>query len=120
MDAFTARLGLSQGRVTDASGDVVFVLGDLKSGRVANLAPGDYVEIAQTLDVSTVGLVVVRGTLRAPGAGKWHVALRVAGVEVAGLDGWPGRTRNVSDLTANVSGQSGATEIAVRLTFAGT
>ena len=120
MDAFTARLGLSQGRVTTASGDVVFVLGDLEPGRMADLAPGDYVEVVQTLDVTGVGVVAVAGTLRAPGAGKWHVGLRVAGVEVAGIDGWPGRTRNVSDLTANVSGRSGPTEIAVRLTFVGT
>jgi hypothetical protein len=117
MDAFTARLGTSEGRVTEDSGDVVFVLGDLEPGRFHDLAAGDYVEIAQTADLTGAAFVRVRGTFRAPAVGSWRVSLRVAGVEVAGLAGWPGRTRNVTDLAGNVSGVSGATEIAVRLTL---
>ena len=39
--------------------------------------------------------------------------------DVATLDGWPGRSRPISDLAANVSGVSGATEVAVRLSFLG-
>ena len=117
MDAFTARLGVSEGRVVDAASDVVFVLGDLEPGRFHDLVPGDYVEVAQTVDLTGIGIVRVRGTLRAPAVGTWRASLRVGGVEVAGLRGWQGRTRSVSDLGANVSAAVGPTEIAVRLTL---
>jgi hypothetical protein len=117
MDAFTARLGSSEGRVTQADGTLVFVLGDLQTGRFHDLLPGDYVEIAQTADLSSVALVRVRGTLRAPAIGAWRVSLRVGGVEVAGLSGWPGMTRMITDLAANVGALSAPTEIAVRLTL---
>lgn len=120
MDAFTARLGVSEGRVVGADGTVVFVLGDLEPGRLHDLAPGDYVELAQTADLTGGLLVRVRGVLRAPAAGSWRVSLRVGGTEVASLLGWPGRTRPVTDLAANVSGAAGPTEIAIRLTLVGT
>jgi hypothetical protein len=120
MDAFTARLGISEGRLTEDSGDVVFVLGDLDPGRFHDLATGDYVEIAQTADLTGVAVVRVRGTLRAPVVGSWRVGLRVGGREVAGLGGWPGKTRGVTDLAANVSEASGPTEIAIRLTLVAT
>jgi hypothetical protein len=120
MDAFTARLGSSQGRVLDASGTAVFVLGDLDVGRFHDLVPGDFAEIAQTADLTGVAVVRVRGTLRAPARGAWRVTLRVGGADVASLDGWPGRTRTVSDLAANVVSATGPMEIAVRLTLVGT
>ena len=119
MDAFTARLGGSEGRVVQSDGTIVFLLGDLESGRFHDLAPGDYVETAQTADLTGIALVRVRGTLRAPPSGSWRVSLRIGGVEVAGLPGWPGRTRRVTDLAANVSALTAATEIAVRLTWVG-
>jgi hypothetical protein len=117
MDAFTARLGTSEGRVTQDDGTIVFVLGDLQAGRFHDLVPGDYVEIAQTANLTGIALVRVRGALRAPAAGSWRVSLRVGGVEVAGLAGWAGKTRSVSDLAANVSALAAPTEIAVRLTL---
>ena len=117
MDAFTARLGSSQGRIVDPAGAAVFVLGDVDPGRLHNLVPGDFVELAQTADLTSVALVRVRGTLRAPDLGAWRVSLRVGGVEVAHVDGWPGRTRVLSDLGANVATAAGRTEIAIRLTL---
>jgi hypothetical protein len=117
MDAFTARLGRSEGRVERAQGDVVFALGELEPGWTADLAPGDYAEVAQTADLTGAGLVRVTGTLSAPAAGQWRVSLRIGGVEMAALGGWPGRTRPVSDLAANVSALTGPTEVAVRLTL---
>lgn len=117
MDAFTARLGVSEGRVAQSDGTVVFVLGDLEPGREHDLPPGDYVELAQIADLTGVLLVRVLGTLRAPAVGSWRASLRVGGTEVASLLGWRGRTRPVSDLAANVSAVVGATEVAVRLTL---
>jgi hypothetical protein len=119
MDAFTAHLGRSEGRVARAQGDVVFVLGELEPGWTADLAPGDYAEVAQTADLTGAGLARVSGTLSAPAAGHWRVSLRVGGVEMAALSGWPGRSRTVADLAANVSALTGPTEVAVRLTFSG-
>lgn len=119
MDAFTARLGSSEGRVVAPDGSIVFVLGDLQPKRFHTLAPGDHVEVAQTTDLTGVELVRVLGTFRAPALGRWSLGLRVGGVEVASLGGWPGRTRAVTDLSGNVSAATGPTEIAVRLTFLG-
>jgi hypothetical protein len=120
VDAFTARLGASEGRVVTDAGDVVFVLGDVEPGHFHDLAVGDYAEVAQTADVSGIAIVRVRGTLRAPAVGSWRASLRIAGVEVATLRGWPGKTRGLSDLAANVSAFTGPTEIAVRVTLVGT
>jgi hypothetical protein len=117
MDAFTSRLGTSQGRVQRADSEVVCVLGDLEPGRFHHLRAGDFVELAQIIDVAGVALVRVRGALRAPAEGRWRVSLRVGGVEVAALDGRPGNTRTVSDLAASVATLSGPTEIAIRLTL---
>ena len=119
MDAFSARLGRSQGRVERAPDDVVFVLGDVEPGRTAALTPGDYVEAAQVADLTGPGLVRATGSLRAPPAGRWRVTLRIDGKDLAGLDAWPGRTRDVSDLAAHVAGSSGPAEVCVRLTFVG-
>jgi hypothetical protein len=119
MDAFTARLGVSEGRIERAPGDVVFALGDLTPGWTADLAAGDYVEAAQTADLTGVAVVRVTGTLHAPAAGRWRVSLRVGGFDAATLDGWPGRTRAIADLAANVSAAAGPTEVAVRLSFLG-
>ena len=83
MDAFTARLGVSEGRVERAPGDVVFALGDLTPGWTADFAAGDYVEVAQTADLTGVAVVRVTGTLRAPPAGRWRVSLRIGGFDAA-------------------------------------
>jgi hypothetical protein len=117
VDAFTARLGVSEGRVVQGDGTIVFVLGDLEPGRLHDLSPGDYVELAQTADLTGVLLVRARGTLGAPAVGRWRASLRIGGTEVATLLGWPGRTRTVTDLAANVSAATGPTEVAVRLTL---
>ena len=119
MDAFTSRLGVSEGRVERAPGDVVFSLGDLVPGWAADLVAGDFAEVAQTTDLTVIALVRVTGTLRAPASGRWRVSLRIGGFDVASLDGWPGRARPISDLAANVTKISGATEVAVRLSFLG-
>jgi hypothetical protein len=119
VDAFTARLGTTQGRVERASGDVVFVLGDVEPGRTAALTPGDYVEAAQVADLTGASLLRAAGALRAPFVGHWRLSLRLDGQEVAAVDAWPGRTRAISDLAANVAGRKGPTDVSLRLTFVG-
>ena len=57
LTAFTSRLGSSQGRLpsgTAPDGRFVFVLGDLEPGHVAELAPGDYVEVSEVTDLTGV------------------------------------------------------------------
>lgn len=121
LDAFTERLGRSQGRVVTEKGAVAFALGDLEPGWRADLAVGDYVEVVQTLDVTGVAVVRMQGSLRAPSdldpALAWEVAVVVDGAPTARISGHVGRTRAINDLAANVSKLTGAHEVGVRLTL---
>lgn len=122
LDAFTDRLGSSQGRVVSVAGELSFALGDLEPGRRAELAVGDYVEVAQTLDVTGVALVRALATMRvpeslAPGL-AWEVSVLVDGVPAARTRCDAGRTRAIGDLAANVSKLTGTHEISVRLALA--
>jgi hypothetical protein len=119
LDAFTSRLGISQGRVVAPDASVSFVLGYLEAGRFADLAVGDFVEVVQALDVTGVALVRASLTLRAPRAGSpgstWEAAMVVDGAVGASARGAPGRARDVVDLAANVSKLTGMHEVGVRL-----
>jgi hypothetical protein len=121
LDAFTERLGQDQGRVAATGGAVNFALGDLEPGWRADLAVGDYVEVVQTLDITGVALVRVRGSLRVPRALDpalaWEVAVVADGAPAARIFGLAGRTRTLTDLAANVSKLTGAHEVGVRLTL---
>lgn len=118
-DAFTSRLGVSQGRLVAADGSVSFVLGDAETGRLAELAIGDHAEVVQSLDVT--GVALVRASLRlrvpkgVPPGLAWEAAMVVDGAVVASHRGMPGRTRDVADLAANVSKLAGVHEVGVRL-----
>lgn len=119
LDAFTSRLGLGQGRVVGASGEVTLVLGDLEPGRRAELFEGDRVEIVQPLDVTGVALVRaelhVRAPTEVPPDLAWEVSVLVDGAPAARVLLAPGRTRALRDLAANVSKLSGVHEAGVRL-----
>ena len=119
LDAFRSRLGTGQGRVIDASGDAVFVLGELEPGRAFELAPGDHAEVMQDADLTGVDLVRAELRLRVPASMPsglaWEVSILVNGVKVARTLGWPGETRTLSDLAANVSKLDGVHTVGVRL-----
>jgi hypothetical protein len=115
LTAFTSRLGEGQGWL----GPGVFILGDDEALRLFELAPGDYVEVTQPVDLTHVSLVLSAMTLRVPAslpAGvAWEASLVVDGVQSAAFRGTPGRERAVSDLAANVSKLTGVHVVGVRL-----
>lgn len=124
LTAFTSRLGRGQGRIrprnaTPASGDYLFVLGEDEPGRFFELAPGDYAEVTQAVDLTKVALVRAQLRLRVPASLPsgltWEAALVVDGVKYARARGRPGRERIVTDLAANVSKLSGVHTVGVRL-----
>ncbi len=118
LDAFSAHLGLDQGRLERDGGRAVFVLGSLTPGRVFELDVGDYAEVVQEADLTSVDLIRVDATVTtaaAPAGLAWELAIRVDGVERAAR-----RLRNatgvhIRDLAANVAGLMGLHEVAVRL-----
>jgi len=119
LDAFTARLGLGQGRIVTSDSTSVFVLGDLEAGRVAELAVGDHVEVMQPLDVTGIALVRADLVLRAPSplppGLAWEVSIVVHGGKRAKAR-FPSRgERRVRDLAANVSKLTGVHTVGVRL-----
>ncbi|WP_338869438.1 hypothetical protein [Myxococcus stipitatus] len=124
LTAFTSRLGLGQGRIrprrgTPASGEYLFVLGDEEAGRRFELAPGDFAEVTQAVDVTSVDLVRAAVRLRVhsavPAGLAWEASLVVGGMKYARCLGHPGRERPVAELAANVSKLSGVHTVGVRL-----
>lgn len=119
MTPLDARLGLDQGRREEAGGGAAFWLGSAEEGRLADLIPGDFVELVRTVDLTEDDLVSFSGSFTTPrdlpGDRRWRLLLLLDGVEVAGLEGWPGYTRQIDDLKLNASKLSGDHEIAIRL-----
>ena len=118
LTAFNSRLGRSQGRIPSGDG-FVFVLGDVESGRLHELAAGDYAEFAQVADLTDEDFVRVQLRLHVPASTPpgfvWIASIRVDGDENARVTCRPGRERVVTDLAANVSKLAGDHEVAVRL-----
>ncbi len=121
LDAFRSRLGDGQGRVEFASGEVCFVLGDTEPGRQFDLRKGDYAEVVQFTDLTGMTLVRARCTLNVPlglsADRAWEASILVDGIKLASVNCGSGRTREITDLAANVSKLSGAHEIGIRLTL---
>jgi hypothetical protein len=119
LDAFTNRLGTGQGRLAAQSGAFEFVLGDVEAGRLATLAPGDSVGIAQDVGLSGVDLVRVHGALRVPAALPdglaWEASIVIDGGTRARVRCVSGRARPITDLAANVSKLAGVHTVEVRL-----
>jgi len=121
---FTSRLGVGQGRIAPGgapahSGDHAFVLGEDAPGRIYTLAEGDHVEVLQETDLTDVDLLRAHLTLRTPAdvpeGLAWEAQIVVDGAALARVAGRPGRTRDLTDLAANVSKLSGVHTIGVRL-----
>ena len=122
--AFTARLGKSQGRISprnavSVSGEYAFVLGDDEPGRVCELAPGDFAEIVQQVDVTEHNFIYADMRLRVP-AGLpaqyyWEVSITVDGAQMARIRCEAGKERHITDLAANTSKLTGIHQVGVRL-----
>jgi hypothetical protein len=122
LDAFSAQLGETQGRVRRASGEHVFVLGAELGRRAAELSPGDFAEVWQEVDVTDIDLVRVWLQLRVPDdvppGLAWVAAITVDDRVVARATARPGETRDLTDLVGNVSKLVGTHRIGVRLELA--
>ena len=127
LDAFSSRLGFSQGRINPKSavpvtGKWAFVLGEDEPGRFFNLTPGDYAQVIQDADLTGIDLVGVNLNLRVPAnlpsGFIWEASIIVDGVKLARATAKPGRTRIITDLAANVSKLSEIHQIGIRLELA--
>lgn len=123
-DAFTARLGTAQGRIVpkntiSLSGDYVFALGEDEAGRLFSLAPGDFAEVVQEVDLTDHDLVRTNLHFRVPsslpGYYHWEVSIVIDGVKRAKASCIAGRERKITDIAANTSKLTGLHEIGVRL-----
>ena len=117
LDAFSARLGIDEGRAPQGDG-AVFVLGSLTPGRVHDLDVGDYAEVAQDADLTNVDLIRVDATVTTPDTAPglvWELAIWVDGIAVTRRRLRSAIGLRVRDLAANVAGTSGVRAIAVRL-----
>lgn len=121
---FNARLELDQGRMRPTvspatAGQFVFVLGCDTDGMAAEIVPGDFTAIEQDVDLTDVDLIradlVLRTPAEVPDGQAWRVAILVDAVVFASVRGWPGRTRTLADLAANVSKLTGVHEVGFRL-----
>ena len=124
LNAFTARLGIGQGRIhpqntVPLSGDYVFVLGEDEPGRLFELADGDYAEVLQDVDITEQDLIRSNIHLRVPANlpanYAWEVAIVVDGTKLTTTTCLAGRERNITDLAANVSKMTGIHQVGVRL-----
>lgn len=121
LDAFRSRLGEGQGRIETLAGEASFVLGDLEPGRLFDLQLGDYAEVLQATDLTGATLVRARCTLFVPASLPanlaWEASILVDGAKLAWATCGAGRSRELTDLAANVSKLAGIHEVAVRLTL---
>lgn len=120
MDDFTAHLGLQQGRLIDTQGRAVFVLGAQTLGWRADLAAGDFVEVAQDADLTAITLIRVDGALEMRGVAPqhaWEVTLRIDDAVYATLRGRPHQTRALHDVAACVVDKQGVHKVALRLSL---
>ena len=119
LDAFRSQLGDGQGRVANAEGEHVFVLGDAGGRREANLSEGDFAEVAQDVDVTDADVVRVWLRLRVPDDVPpdlaWVASITVDGRVVGRGTARAGSTRDLTDLLGNVSKLAGTHRVAIRL-----
>ncbi len=119
LDAFTNRVGTGQGRLGAPSGAFEFVLGDAEAGRFATLLPGDRTGLTQDVDLAGIDLIRLQGALRVPASLPdglaWEASIVVAGRTLARVRCPSGRTRQLTDVTANVSKLNGVHTVEVRL-----
>lgn len=119
LNAFNARLGLSQGRIQLDEDEYVFVLGDDQPGYFYELNPGDHADVVQGTDLTDIDLIRVALTLRVPDDLPanlfWEASIIVDGQKYARATCRSGRTRKITDLAANVSKMTDDHKVGIRL-----
>ncbi len=121
---FQRDLGRTQGRIEPAGfapveGTYVFALGSDAPGVFGRFLPGDFAEVAQTIDLTGMSFVrfaaALRGPSAAPARGTWRFAVLLDGVEQYGEALPIGALRTRFDRVIDVSGRSGSAELSFRL-----
>lgn len=125
LSAWQSALGVAQGRIesTDVPGTYVLVLGHAQAGTTAVLAPGDFVQVAQTAPIGDVGQLQRAGvkvrapSIAAPGA-WWLFTMSLDGVALASIPiPSDGRTYNLADFGMRI--EPAGAEVAFRLELEG-
>ena len=119
LTAFNSRLGQSQGRVVTVDGNAVFVLGDISPGYFHTLVRGDYAQIEQRTDLTSVDLLKVDLRLNVPQGLPdtlvWEMSIFIDSVKRTRTTCTAGRMRNITDLCVNTSKLSGRHRMILRL-----
>ncbi len=119
LNAFNARLGMSQGHMQDDDANV-FVLGDDNPGYFHEIEPGDHADVVQETDLTDVDFIRAEVAFRVPEGSLpsdyfWTVAIVLDGTTYCRATCLPGRERRITDLAANVSKMTGMHWVGVRL-----
>lgn len=123
MTPFNSRLDTEQGRVAPtaaalAAGVYAMVLGSDFDGRLADLAPGDFVHVVQDVDITGVHVLRASMALRTPDdvpdGWAWRASITVDGTVAGQALGWKKKIRR-PDIAANVSKLDGIHTIGLRL-----
>jgi len=96
LNAFNARLGSSQGRLSAEGDDFVFVLGDDQSGYFHDISPGDHANVVQETDLTDVDFIRAEVAFRVPEGALppdcfWTVAIVLDGTIYCRATCLPGR-----------------------------
>lgn len=120
-NAFTARMGYSQGRLVLPDGSTVFVMGEREPGYFHELVAGDFIQISQSVDLSAVDWIWPQLRFSVPESTGpqwlWRVSIWVSGVMLVSTDGRAGQVRELKDFAANVSKHSGLHEVTLMLSL---
>ena len=121
---FNAVLGIRQGRMdpngfVPTTGDYAYVLGSDLSGEMYDFNIGDYSEVNQDIDLTEVNFiraqVKLRNALEIPQGVNWEASITVGGEKKTTMKIKPGRSRDRSDMAANVSKLTGVYIVGLRL-----
>ena len=120
--AFNYKLGRGQGRLAKGEREYVFVLGEANPLNRYHLKAGDKAEVIQETDLTDVKVLRTHLIMMSPDALPpdlvWRVSLIVDGVEHSTITCPPGRTRETTDLAANVSKINGIHQVGIKLQLA--
>ena len=124
LNVLNAQLGVNQGRlqpseVAPPDGDWAFVLGSDQAGIYGEFDDGDHATVSQAVDLTDVDLLRAAIVFVTPSevvsGWEWRCALLLDGVEYISVPGWPGQTREITDLAIPVADLSGDYDFGIQL-----